>query len=206
MSQITTESIKKLDLLTFPLAGNHLIEASAGTGKTYTIASLYVRLILGAADENDSDSPIPPQMPSSILVVTFTEAATEELRDRIRRRLEQAAAVFRSPLNHDDPFLQQLRQRYAQDDPKKAAAFAYRLDQAAQAMDQAAIYTIHAFCQKMLRTHAFDSQSLFELKVNTDDIELKQEAARDYWRVHVQTLQDARDQPHCCQNPPRRKT
>lgn len=119
MSQITTESIKKLDLLTFPLAGNHLIEASAGTGKTYTIASLYVRLILGAADENDSDSPIPPQMPSSILVVTFTEAATEELRDRIRRRLEQAAAVFRSPLNHDDPFLQQLRQRYAQDDPKK---------------------------------------------------------------------------------------
>ena len=190
MSQITTESIKKLDLLTFPLAGNHLIEASAGTGKTYTIASLYVRLILGAADENDSDSPIPPQMPSSILVVTFTEAATEELRDRIRRRLEQAAAVFRSPLNHDDPFLQQLRQRYAQDDPKKAAAFAYRLDQAAQAMDQAAIYTIHAFCQKMLRTHAFDSQSLFELKVNTDDIELKQEAARDYWRVHVQTLQE----------------
>ncbi len=185
----STESIKTLDLLTFPLSGNHLIEASAGTGKTYTIASLYVRLILGPADEDDSYSPLPAQMPSSILVVTFTEAATEELRDRIRRRLEQAASVFRTAEFANDPFLQQLYQRYTQGDDKKAAACAYRLDQAAQVMDQAAIYTIHAFCQKMLRTHAFDSQSLFELKVNTDDVELKQEAARDYWRVHVQTLQ-----------------
>ena len=70
---------KPLDLLSMPLEGSHLIEASAGTGKTFTIKNLYLRLILEKNDEV-----------RKILVVTFTEAATRELRDRIRRNLIDA--------------------------------------------------------------------------------------------------------------------
>ena len=74
--------------LDFPLHGSRLIEASAGTGKTFTIALLYVRLVLGHGGENAFKTPLtPPQ----ILVVTFTDAATQELRDRIRARLTEAA-------------------------------------------------------------------------------------------------------------------
>lgn len=72
-----------LDPLTFPLHGSRLIEASAGTGKTFTIALLYVRLILG----HEPVATFPRLLsPRDILVVTFTEAATKELRDRIRSR------------------------------------------------------------------------------------------------------------------------
>ena len=67
------------DLEKSPLHGRNLIEASAGTGKTYTLAALFVRLILEKGLRVDQ-----------ILVVTFTEAATEELRDRIRRRMREA--------------------------------------------------------------------------------------------------------------------
>lgn len=82
------------DPLTLPLLGTHLIEASAGTGKTFTLAALYVRQVLTGL--------LPPQ----ILVVTFTEAATEELRDRIRQRLIEAAHAFRAPPDQPpaDPF------------------------------------------------------------------------------------------------------
>ena len=71
----------QLETLSFPLHGPRLIEASAGTGKTYTIAALYLRLILGHGGKNGF---IRPLTPPEILVVTFTNAATEELRDRIR--------------------------------------------------------------------------------------------------------------------------
>ena len=68
------------DPVTVALGGTNLVEASAGTGKTFTIATLFVRLVLER--ELDVDR---------ILVVTFTEAAAAELRGRIRERLLQAA-------------------------------------------------------------------------------------------------------------------
>ena len=77
-----------LNVLNFPLTGSRLIEASAGTGKTFTIAALYVRLVLGHGGDNAFSRPLTPP---EILVVTFTDAATKELRDRIRVRLSQAA-------------------------------------------------------------------------------------------------------------------
>nr|WP_269077672.1 UvrD-helicase domain-containing protein [Dickeya poaceiphila] len=80
-----------LDVLRFPLSGSRLIEASAGTGKTFTIAMLYVRLVLGHGSEQAFSRPLTPP---EILVVTFTDAATRELRDRIRARLAQAAGYF----------------------------------------------------------------------------------------------------------------
>lgn len=162
-----------IDALTFPLSGTRLIEASAGTGKTYTIAALYVRLILGHGLSGTE------LLPPDILVVTFTDAATKELRERIRARLTQAAGYFRNKAVDSDDFLQRLRADYPEE---LWSACAYRLELAANWMDEAAVYTIHGWCNRMLQQHAFDSGSLFRQEVDTDDQELLNQVVRDYWR------------------------
>ena len=161
------------DPLTLPLLGTHLIEASAGTGKTFTLAALYVRQVLTGL--------LPPQ----ILVVTFTEAATEELRDRIRQRLIEAAHAFRAPPDQPpaDPFLRDLREQM----PNWPACI-QQLELAGQWMDEAAILTIHGWCQRVLRSYALDVGGLFDLKTNPDLRDLMQEAGRDYWRRFVYPL------------------
>ena len=174
-----------LDPLAFPLHGQRLIEASAGTGKTFTIAALYVRLVLrhGTAETRYQRELIPPE----ILVVTFTNAATRELRDRIRSRLAEAARVFRGQCE-PDPFLQQLlaEPEFATADARALAA--RKLEQAAEWMDEAAVYTIHSWCQRMLTQHAFDTGSLFRQQLEQDDTELLAEMARDYWRSWCYSL------------------
>ncbi|WP_299196639.1 exodeoxyribonuclease V subunit beta [uncultured Amphritea sp.] len=162
--------VQILDPLLFPLSGRRLIEASAGTGKTYTITALYLRLLLGP-DGLESALRV-----DQILVVTFTEAATEELRDRIRSRIQDAYLVFRGAAS-SDPFLQQLRDQ--QDDLQRSARL---LEYAGRQMDEAAIFTIHGFCQRMLRQHAFESGSLFETELITDTGPLLRQALLDCWR------------------------
>ena len=98
MNTAITPAIANLDLLSFPLAGSQLIEASAGTGKTFTIAALYLRLVLG----HGCDKAL---LPPDILVVTFTEAATAELKGRIQQRLSDAALVFAGELPWKDFWL-----------------------------------------------------------------------------------------------------
>jgi len=106
MSQSTTHILE--NPLDFPLNSSRLIEASAGTGKTYTIAALYVRLVIGHGTQDTAFER--ELVPKNILVMTFTKAATEELSDRIRARLAEAAAYFRDPDSVDsDPFLASLR-------------------------------------------------------------------------------------------------
>ncbi len=173
MSQ--ANSIKELELIRFPLRGLRLIEASAGTGKTYSIAALYVRLILGHGREDQL-----PLMPPQILVLTFTRAATQELRERIRARLTETARVFRNGQPGGDTFLVDLLAAYPE--PEARAACARRLQVAAEWMDEAAIHTIHAWCQTMLRQHAFDSGSLFDQEVDSADQSLLQQVINDYWR------------------------
>ncbi|MBY6186599.1 exodeoxyribonuclease V subunit beta [Marinobacter hydrocarbonoclasticus] len=165
----------KLTPLTFPLHGTRLIEASAGTGKTYTIAALYLRLVLGHGGDNAHARPLTPEQ---ILVVTFTKAATEELKDRIRARLVEGAACFRGQIEPDD-YLQSLMNDF---DEAQYPHCALMLDQAAQLMDLAAVHTIHGWCQRMLREHAFDSGSLFSQEMEADTSPLREEAVRDYWR------------------------
>ncbi|MBC3435277.1 exodeoxyribonuclease V subunit beta [Pseudomonas sp. BW16M2] len=162
--------------LSFPLHGSQLIEASAGTGKTFTISALYLRLILGHGGEQGfSRELLPPQ----ILVVTFTDAATKELRERIRTRLAEAARFFRGELDDADPLLHLLRDDYPQEQWPRCAS---RLEIAVQWMDEAAVSTIHGWCQRMLREHAFDSGSLFTQSLETDHSELLGQVMRDYWR------------------------
>ncbi|MBK5941230.1 exodeoxyribonuclease V subunit beta [Halochromatium roseum] len=88
-----------LDPLHFPLWGSRLIEASAGTGKTFTLALLYIRLVLGHGRTGEAATAFArPLTPPEILVVTFTDAATKELRERIRARLVEAAELFSQPV------------------------------------------------------------------------------------------------------------
>lgn len=170
--------------LAMPLDGVRLIEASAGTGKTWTIAALYVRAMLGHGIDR-------PLLPPQVLVVTFTEAATQELRERIRARLVDAARAFRAG-RADEPFLDELMAEYAPDDH---AACARRLELAAQWMDEAAVFTIHGWSQRMLTQHAFGSGHAFVQTLEPDESELLAECVRDYWRQAFYPLDEARLAP-----------
>ena len=134
--------MQPLDPLTIPLSGRRLLEASAGIGKTYTLALLFLRLVLERQLSVDR-----------ILVVTFTRAATGELRDRIRARVREALdALDKGTV---DPLLAALLARI---EPARARQL---LADALTQMDEAAICTIHGFCQRILQEHAFESGAPF---------------------------------------------
>ena len=160
-----------LDTKTFPLTGASLIEASAGTGKTYTIVNLYLRLLLG--DE------CTPLSVDKILVVTFTNAATAELKQRIRQRLQRAYLDFYAGLSSDD-FTQYLIER-----SDNIELDCHRLLLAIKQMDDAAVYTIHGFCQRMLSLHAFESGAMYEQSLVLDESQWLKLAVEDYWRGHI---------------------
>jgi exodeoxyribonuclease V beta subunit len=154
------------DITTAPLDGGiTLIEASAGTGKTYSITGLILRLIL------EKHLQI-----RDILAVTFTEAATQELRDRIRRRLQSALEDLHHGASKDDIVDAFLKKG------DKAVGI-HELDLAIQSFDEAQIFTIHGFCQRMLNDHAFESGTRFDTTLVTDPKPLFEEVARDFWRL-----------------------
>jgi exodeoxyribonuclease V beta subunit len=156
--------------------GSTLIEASAGTGKTFTLAGLYLRLLVQHQLKVEQ-----------ILVVTYTVAATSELRDRIRRNLAQARTAFAAaaagrPLPPDSPpYLAVLIRSEAARWP----VVLRDLEAALAGFDQAAIHTIHGFCQRALRDRAFESGSLFDVELVTDLSDLQARAAEDFWRREV---------------------
>lgn len=158
---------QKFDLLNTPLEGTNLIEASAGTGKTYTITGLFLRLIVEKKMTVDQ-----------ILVVTFTEAATNELKDRIRKKLREVIEAF-SRQEGEDLVTVAFIKKYAD----HAGALS-SLQDALRDFDQAAIFTIHGFCQRMLTQNAFESSSLFDTELITNQENLKREIVQDFWRKH----------------------
>lgn len=165
------------DVLRVPLDGVSLVEASAGTGKTYAISTLVVRLLL----EREMNL-------AQILVVTFTEAATAELRDRVRRRLQEAVRVCDALLRGEittecDPTLTQLVTQQSH-----VGLARNRLTAALFQFDSAAIFTIHGFCQRVLRENAFATRVPFEVDLLQDMRPLVEEVLTDYW---LSTLKDA---------------
>ena len=154
-----------LNVFEAPLSGLNLIEASAGTGKTYTITGLYLRLVLEFEARADR-----------ILVVTYTKAATGELKERIRQRLVLAREAFIQG-DSDDKFCQQLLSCY----PDREQAVR-RLTNAVRGFDEAAIFTIHGFCQRVLRDRAFESGMAFDAELIADQRALLQEIVDDFWR------------------------
>ena len=143
--------------------GTTLLEASAGTGKTYTIAGLVLRYVAEAG--------VPL---ARILVVTFTRAATAELRDRVRRRLVEATEHLRAvldgaaPDDTDDDVLALL----ATADEDVVATRLARVEGALGDFDAATVATIHGFCQQVLAGLgvAADVPRGAELVTETDDL------------------------------------
>ncbi|QKT02662.1 exodeoxyribonuclease V subunit beta [Ectothiorhodospiraceae bacterium 2226] len=158
--------MRPLDSATLALHGPCLIEASAGTGKTYTLAALYLRLVLEAGLD-----------PAQILVVTFTKAATAELRGRIRSRLRDARLALDGQGEPDDTLRAVLARA------GDAQALRSRLESALLRMDEAVIYTIHGFCQRVLQDHAFESGMLFDLEFEGEDAAAGLQVMQDFWRT-----------------------
>ena len=171
-----------LTVLTVPVQpGVTLVEASAGTGKTFALAGLVLRLVL---DGRVTDL-------SRLLVVTFTNAATDELKARIRRALHDARAAFdRWPqTDGTPPVVAPFLAAHAPDDASRALAIR-RLTTALAGADAAAVSTIHGFCQRELSRAAFASGQPFRFEYAEDDNALVARAAADAW--HRLTHADAR--------------
>lgn len=138
---------------------HYLLEASAGTGKTFSIENIVVRLLLEAPPKEGAE----PLTLDKILVVTFTRAATRDLKTRIRNNIERALSFFEEAsqepdaipserwptapdylLSHLDAGMEAIKQTRK------------RLEQALACFDQAQIFTIHAFCARMLHDNVFE--------------------------------------------------
>ncbi|HSV95595.1 MAG TPA: exodeoxyribonuclease V subunit beta [Spirochaetota bacterium] len=174
-------AVSRFDIIESPLSGTVLIEASAGTGKTYAISGLYLRLILEKEFEVEN-----------ILVVTFTVAATGELRERLRGRLRATLSMLEDPdcrggCGRD---LLELRGKYADDPLQRALVERFgsdpeareRLSRAIRNFDEASIFTIHSFCQRALLENAFESGVLFESELEAADAEAIDDIAADFFR------------------------
>lgn len=184
--------IQAFDPLTVPIAGTNLIEASAGTGKTYGIAALFTRLIV-----------LEQKNVERVLVVTFTKAATAELKTRLRARLDDVLQVLESKeiakLGDDtlsdgiaaycaehhegDTFLPALLKQALQKESR--TRLIVRLKAAIGQFDNAAIYTIHGFCQRILRDYAFLCQAPFDVELTEEDGNRLLVPAQDFWRERV---------------------
>ena len=165
--------------LALPLDGAHAIEASAGTGKTFTLATLVLRLVV----ERRLDV-------GEVLAVTFTEAATQELRARIRRRLLVAASVAAGdPEAGDSPeaaITRAVIEAHMESSGESPRAVARRLREAADRIDLAAIFTIHGFCARVLREHALECGQGFDApELLANDKALREDVAADLWRAHA---------------------
>jgi len=204
-------SPRELDVFNCALDGISQIEASAGTGKTWNICALYVRLLLEKRLSAEQ-----------ILVVTFTKAATAELHERIRDRLSGVIQVLDALLDHadefaeaeaeaadadadadslartivdeltgGDPFVIRLLETTVGNAPHHAISLAdarLRLLHAVRGFDQAAIHTIHAFCQRALQQAPFAAGMPFEFELANDDRALRADVAMQFWRTRVEPV------------------
>ena len=164
MSQSSTFTLVKLDSASIPLTGTHLIEASAGTGKTYNITRIYLRLLL------ERELTV-----EEILLMTFTNDATQELKGRIDTFIRDALKNWQA-LCETDEFFKTISARVK---PEKVM---FLLKRALLYLDEAAIFTIHGFCQRALTQHAFASGLPFNANMTTNSNELVLEATQDWYR------------------------
>lgn len=155
--------------LDVPLSGRHLIEAGAGTGKTFAIKTIFLRLILEANLRVDS-----------ILTVTYTEAAAGELADRVRAMLESAQAILDGGGSGDGDAAAAVALAAAK---VELPELRRRIALALRDFDEAMISTIHGFCARMLKEFAFENRRLFSMELSGDLSALIREIVYDYYRL-----------------------
>lgn len=167
-----------------------VIEASAGTGKTWTIERLYIKALLEGSQPQSANLPLTVE---NILVVTFTNDATNELKERIGDQIEltinlliylNQSTTNQSEISSDDSFVDYLYQR------KSGDSYDYRKDililtRALQGFDSAAIYTIHGFCHRILQDYQLECavDGSFELVAGKKT--LFEQLVRNFFRSRV---------------------
>lgn len=160
---------KEFDAATTPIEGRMLLEASAGTGKTYSLMRVLLRLLIEKEIQLDH-----------ILVVTFTNAATDELSSRLRSNLTELIEQIR--LNKSGSFNDLLdswrEKKYSQDEILE------KLQTALNKIDDAAIFTIHGFCQRILQDYVFSSKGNYDFEIG-DDSNAKDKALSTFLRINL---------------------
>ncbi|GAB5408815.1 MAG: exodeoxyribonuclease V subunit beta [Balneolaceae bacterium] len=154
---------KELSLFDASISGISLVEAGAGTGKTYNITSLFVRVILEKK-----------LSPANILVLTYTEAATAELKNRLRGRIKESISALEGE-EVDDEFLLDLSKRFDR-------SHIQILKKALYQFDEAAVSTIHGFCQRLLKENSMVFGVSPKFEILSDDRSLLQEVVDHFWR------------------------
>ena len=167
--------VEELDVFRCRLDGINLIEASAGTGKTWNICGLYLRFLLERELEVQR-----------ILVVTFTNAATAELRERIRGRILATLQHLKAgSAASDDPFVAPLLDELVVRQGRDPEGLLNRLELALESFDEAAIFTIHGFCQRALADNPFAAGLPMSMELVRDDADWRLQAVHDFWRRHL---------------------
>lgn len=171
----TLDGFKKFNVQSVPLQDRNLIEASAGTGKTYSIAILVLRLVL------ENKIPI-----NKILMVTFTKAAVAELEDRIRMFIRNAYRIANNDPSSQDPALitivSRAIEKYGQNEILEI------LNESKLLLDETAVMTIHSFCQVTLNEFALETNQLFKSEMVQDLSLIQKDYVDAFWRKNITTL------------------
>ncbi len=163
------------DVKKAPLRGSNLIEASAGTGKTFSIAILMLRLILEKG-----------LSPKQIVLVTFTKSAVAELDTRVGVLIRKIYQFLSHGVALDDDLLEEILAEAIKKTSKEEVQ--RRIKTAVFTIDEAMICTIHSFCQQILAEFSFETGQNFGLKLAISDDEYVQKVVSDYWRRSVTSL------------------
>lgn len=164
--------MKNLDANTITLQGRHIIEASAGTGKTFNITELYIRLLL----EQRSGKRL---LPKDILVMTFTKDATQEIIGRVEAKIRDVlediseGKEVKVSIKGQETLIQKGDQNYK------------HLKRSLLEIDEAAIFTIHGFCKKVLSEQAFASGMEMDVSMEVDTSDILQKVVEDFFRKHI---------------------
>lgn len=166
-----SSKVEKFDVLSVPLEGKNLIEASAGTGKTYSLAMLALRMLV------EENTPI-----ENMLIVTFTKAAVAELKVRVRLYFSLALDYVNGKEVEEKAIISicdKVSNKSQLKDNLKAALLRY---------DEASIFTIHGFCQQMLSEFAFETKQNFNAELREDVSEFVEQIVNDFWRKELSNL------------------
>lgn len=167
--------MKIFDVLNIDLKGKNLVEASAGTGKTYAIGILVLRLLLESKFKIEQ-----------ILMVTYTNAAVDELELRIRKFIDEAILQVRNISECEDELINQVLNKSIETQGRDTTL--KLLNEAIEFLDETSIFTIHGFCKRVLTDYAFENSMLLNTEIIDDQSHLIEDAAAEFWRRNVTVI------------------
>jgi exodeoxyribonuclease V beta subunit len=164
---------KRFEVEKIPLNGSNIIEASAGTGKTFSIAILTLRLLL------EKQMPI-----EKILLVTFTEAAAAELKERSIKFIRLALKEIQQAGSSDNKAIENIIANCVLSDEKKKML----LNTALLNIDRAMMVTIHSFCQQTLTEFAFETGQMYGKALQASIDPIIDHELQKYWRTNISVI------------------